>query len=72
VEGERGLWTVLTVVDGESGPVAGQETVQILHALDQRVFVEGTLGDGQRVIATGVHRLSPGQAVRTQTAEAAN
>jgi RND family efflux transporter MFP subunit len=72
VEGERGLWTVLTVVEGENGPVAGQETVQVLHALDQRVFVKGTLGDGQRVIATGAHRLSPGQAVRTRTAEAAN
>lgn len=38
--------------------------VDLLHAGAERVFARGTLRDGERVVATGIHRLVPGQRVR--------
>jgi RND family efflux transporter MFP subunit len=59
--GLRGLWTVYRV--GADG-VAVREAVEILHTDGDRAFVEGTLSDGDHVIARGLHRLVPGQRVR--------
>ena len=63
-EGARGLWTVLTVKPGDADTLmVGQEAVEILHIDGDRVFVRGTLGDGQQVIANGRNRVIPGQVV---------
>jgi RND family efflux transporter MFP subunit len=56
----RGLWTVYTVT--ETGRV-GMESVEIIAAADGRAFVRGSLRPGAAVVASGVHRLVPGQEV---------
>jgi hypothetical protein len=56
----RGLWTVYTVTD--SGRV-GTESVEVIAAADGRAFVRGSLRPGAAVVASGVHRLVPGQEV---------
>jgi len=38
--------------------------VEVVHAEADRVFVRGTLRDGERVVATGLHRIVPGLLVR--------
>lgn len=62
-EGERGLWTVLTVVGAQSDHVVGVETVELIHLADGRALVRGTLHEGMQVIAAGRHRVVRGQSV---------
>jgi len=59
-EGGKGLWTVLTVAERPGGPVAGVESVEILHVEGERAFVRGTLAPGDRVVVAGAHKLAPG------------
>lgn len=61
--GPRGLWRLLTVVARDGETVVGAEAVEILHATAERAFVRGTVADGARIIADGVHRVVPGQPV---------
>jgi RND family efflux transporter MFP subunit len=65
-ESRRGLWSTYVatpVADGVSGRVDRRQ-VDVIHAENDRAFVRGTLQDGDRLIATGLHRLVPGQLVR--------
>lgn len=61
----RGLWSLYTVRDGGDGEAArvGRESVELLHTRDGQAFVRGTLGDGERIVAEGTHRVTRGQAV---------
>jgi len=61
--GNRGLWDVLVVKAGPSGTIAVRESVEILHASNERVYVRGTLPDQALVIAGGLQRLSPGSLI---------
>ncbi|MEM7437046.1 MAG: efflux RND transporter periplasmic adaptor subunit [Myxococcota bacterium] len=62
-EGFRGTWTVYSIkADGEDQVVA-REAVEVLHTETDRAFVRGTLEPGDQVIATGLHRVVPGQRV---------
>jgi len=69
-ESSHGLWAVYVAV----GP-AGDESVlerrelEVLHQEVDRVFVRGTLGDNEHVVAGGLQRLVPGQRVRITGAE---
>lgn len=72
-EGERGLWSVyVTEEASDSGPPSGLEathrvvrrTVEVVHHEADRVYVRGTLRPPDRVVATGLHRIVPGQWVR--------
>lgn len=67
-EGQRGLWSVYTVVTGADGPVAERRTVDVLALAGDRAFVQGSIAAGDRIVATGVHRLVPGQRVRPDDA----
>jgi hypothetical protein len=51
----------VTVEARPSGPVAGIEAVEIVHAEGGRAFVAGTLRDGMRYVAEGAHRIVPGE-----------
>jgi len=67
-EGLRGLWTVYAVQNtdvAETQQVIRRE-VEVLHVETDQVFVRGTLQTGDTVIATGPHRVVPGQLVRIQ------
>ncbi len=65
--GPRGLWTVYVLVpagtDEDGVARVERRAVQVLHDQGGRVFVDGTLEDGERVVATGVDRVVPGQRV---------
>ncbi len=63
LEGERGLWNVLRVVDSDRGTVTAREAVEVLDVRGDRAYVRGSLGDHQRFIADGVHRIAPGTPV---------
>jgi RND family efflux transporter MFP subunit len=46
-----------------------REAVEVLETRDDRVFVRGTLAFGSRVVASGVHRITPGTEVSVQDAD---
>ena len=68
--GERGLWSayVVTLPASPSAQGAGSRVarrdVEVLHTEGDRVLVRGMLQPGDRVIASGTHRIVPGQVVR--------
>jgi len=63
IESERGLWDILVVQTNGADFYVSRETVEVLHSDDNKVYVRGTVADNARVVATGVHRLSPGATV---------
>lgn len=60
IEGNRGLWNVLAVTADERGFSTRRESVEVVETDGSRVFVRGTLVDGDQIIASGVHKLSSG------------
>ncbi|MEM8811141.1 MAG: efflux RND transporter periplasmic adaptor subunit [Pseudomonadota bacterium] len=68
--GARGLWTVLTVVDAETGGRIGLESVEILALDGDEAFVRGSVRPDARIVADGTHRIVPGMPV--QPVELAN
>ncbi|GHD30295.1 efflux RND transporter periplasmic adaptor subunit [Parahalioglobus pacificus] len=60
IEGERGLWTVMRLDETGDSPTAIREAVEVLHVHGDEAYVRGTLVDGQAIIATGIHRVTPG------------
>ena len=80
VPGERGLWSayVLTEPAAASGEPSSEtyqvsrREIEVVHTEgasgdippENRVLVRGTLQAGERVIATGTHRIVPGEWVR--------
>ena len=78
-ESRRGLWSAYAVVpvEGEEARVASpvlridRREAEVLHAEAERAFVRGTLRDGERVVATGLHRLVPGQRVALEPSRVA-
>ncbi len=62
-EGRRGLWTILSISEGEEGRIVRPEAVELLYARDDKAFVRGTFKDGARVISQGTGRVIAGQRV---------
>ena len=63
-EGAGSVWTILVVEEN----VVRSAAVELLHAEDTRAYVVGSFEDGAQMIATGAHRVVPGQTVETLTA----
>ena len=64
LEAPRGLWDVLTITpDTEGKQRARRESVEILYARGNEVFVRGTLPSEVAVVAAGLQRISPGDLV---------
>ena len=64
LEAPRGLWDVLTSTpDTEGKQRARRESVEILYARGNEVFVRGTLPSEVAVVAVGLQRISPGDLV---------
>ncbi len=70
-ESRRGLWSAYSLKPyGNStafGILARQE-LQLIYTDGNRVFVRGTLENGNRIVSGGIHRLVPGQLVRISEA----
>ncbi|MEM1411334.1 MAG: efflux RND transporter periplasmic adaptor subunit [Pseudomonadota bacterium] len=65
--GLRGTWLVYVAVpSGDQAAVLETRTVTIEHADQGRLYVSGALSDGEFVVATGLHRVAPGQNVRAE------
>jgi len=64
-EGNRGLWTALRVTTNETGATVTQRAaVEIIDFDGDRVFVRGTLQNGDKVVASGTHRVVPGMIIK--------
>jgi RND family efflux transporter MFP subunit len=63
-QGRRGLWSAFALVDDDGALRAEPRDLQMIHAEAERAYVRGTLREGERVVATGLHRVAPGQRVR--------
>ena len=67
-QGVRGLWNCYILVPSDEASSDAYEVqpqvVEILHQEGDRVLVRGTLQPGDRVVASGTHRLVPGQQVQ--------
>lgn len=70
-QGFRGTWTVYSVKTEGDESIVAREAVEVLHTETDRAFVRGTLEAGDRVVATGLQRVVPGQRVRIEGSEAA-
>ena len=64
-ESYRGLWSVYVVqnIENETGVIARKD-VEIIHIGNERVFIRGTIENGDRVVAASPFRFVPGQQVR--------
>jgi multidrug efflux pump subunit AcrA (membrane-fusion protein) len=64
-KGVRGLWTAYVVVESfdEKGWEVQQQAVEILHQNADRAYIRGTLQPNDQIVASGTHRLVPGQNV---------
>lgn len=66
LEGERGLWTVLSLHSENGATVSRRQHVEVLYLQGDRAFVRGAIPDRQRVVADGLHRIAPGAVVLPQ------
>ncbi len=58
---DRGLWGVYVIAPDDT---LERRLVEIIHTEADRVYVRGTLSAADRVVATGVQRIVPGQRVK--------
>ena len=68
-ESRRGLWTAYTLKPVEGYRDVAQlsrEELQVIYTEADRVFVRGTLNDGDKVVSSGTHRLSDGFLVKAE------
>lgn len=63
-QGPKGTWTVYALPPGSTEGVLRRESLTILHQEASRAFVQGTLSDGDLVVARGTRRVVNGQRVR--------
>ncbi|MEZ8033545.1 efflux RND transporter periplasmic adaptor subunit [Vibrio crassostreae] len=61
IDGLRGVWNIFVIGDGNK---VERRSVQVLFANNQQAYVSGAIEDGEQVIASGLHRLVPGQTVK--------
>lgn len=64
--GVRGLWNVYVLTpdpETEHYQLEARD-VQIEYADLEQAYISGALADGERIVSTGLHRLTPGQTVR--------
>ncbi len=62
-ESRRGLWSAysLSAIEGQNNiSQLKRQELQVIYTEANRVFVRGTLTDGDQVVASGIHRLAPG------------
>ena len=63
VPSDRGLWSTYALTPADRDFTLQRQEVEILQTDGDRVFVRGTLQPGDRIVATGTHRVVVGQRV---------
>lgn len=63
LESSRGLWTVLRLEDSPEGMRTAREAVEVLEIQGDMAYVRGSLAGDSEVVASGVHRTTPGTLV---------
>lgn len=66
-ESRRGLWTVysLSPIEGRQDVAElNRQELQLIYTEADRVFVRGTLKDGDQIVSSGTHRLASGFLVK--------
>lgn len=67
IKGSRGLWSVYVVEKNPDGStVIARRDVELLWTQGDHSLVRGTLQAGDQIVATGAHRVVPGQKVQLQ------
>ncbi len=66
LEGQRGVWNVLRLTEADDGLRTVREAVEVLDVQGERAYVRGTLPANSEVVATGLHRITPGALVVEQ------
>ncbi|MEM0953832.1 MAG: efflux RND transporter periplasmic adaptor subunit [Pseudomonadota bacterium] len=69
IEGERGLWTVMELVERDGEQVAQRQVVEILDVQGSRAYVDGSLANAALFVADGVHRIAPGTPLKPMLEE---
>lgn len=65
-EGVRGLWSVyLLEPAGDGTATITRADVAVVHEETDRAYIAGALETGDRIVASGLHRVTPGMTVRT-------
>lgn len=64
-DGIRGTWNVYVLKALGEKQVVESRSVQVLHSDSKRVYVQGALSAGEDVVVSGLHKVVPGQAVKT-------
>ncbi|RMB02013.1 efflux RND transporter periplasmic adaptor subunit [Eilatimonas milleporae] len=68
-ESARGLWAVYVAEPSEGADaIISRRDIEVLHHDTDRAFVRGALEPGDRLVADGLHRLSPGLLVAVRNA----
>ncbi|GAL03408.1 hypothetical protein JCM19237_6302 [Photobacterium aphoticum] len=71
-DGIRGVWNVFALRNDNAGDSVSEaapaqtverRTIQVLHANSDHAYVTGAIEHNEKIIADGLHRLVPGQAV---------
>jgi membrane fusion protein, multidrug efflux system len=60
IEGRRGVWTVMRIEAQGDSYISRKEMVEVLDVRGSQAYVRGTLNNGDRVLASGLHRVSAG------------
>ena len=63
----RGLWSAYVLLPTNEDDTVYEvqpQTVEILHQEENRTLVRGTVQQGDRIVSSGIHRLTPGQQVQ--------
>ncbi len=69
-EASRGLWSIYILEPDGNSYEARPRYVEMVHSEGDRVYVRGTVRDGERYIVSGLARFVPGQSVTPIEAQA--
>lgn len=65
-EGVRGSWSVMAITSSPDGDRSLPAAVEVIHSDGGRVFLQGQLPVGARIVAQAPDRVAPGQQVLAQ------
>jgi RND family efflux transporter MFP subunit len=62
--GVRGLWTLFIIDKSSGSQIIQPRSVSVEYMEQERAFVSGAIAQGELLVVSGLHRLTPNQVVR--------